>query len=361
MAVDVYQVGQTQFAWLISHPDEDARTRALGKVRDGVTAFLGSGSLPALANPVFGIAPFRLGEVGAEDILRTAHNAAQDARDADLPLSIYSEEADDHHRRRFRLLSDMREALIADDQLSLAYQPRVSLQSGACVGAEALLRWNHPVLGNVSPGEFIPMVEQTELARPMTDWVIGAAIRQIEAWRADGIDLPVSINVSASNLEEQDFAVRLIERMSESELPKGAIEVEVTESTVIRDGTRVGKQLQQIRDAGMKVAIDDFGTGYSSLSYLQNLPADIVKIDQSFVRDLAENERGQTLVRSMLEMARGLGFQVVAEGVESEGAYELLRAMACDEAQGYLISRPIPPASFADWLRHQAGSQSEAA
>ena len=184
----------------------------------------------------------------------------------------------------------------------LVYQPRLDLSSGACVGFEALLRWCHPLLGNVSPAEFMPVVEQTDLARPVTEWVIETAIGHALAWRRAGIDLPIAVNVSVSNLEQPDFAEWLIQRLSAAQLPSSAIEVEVTESSLVQNGTRVGQHLQEIRDAGMKVAIDDFGTGYSSLSYLQSLPADIVKIDQSFMRNLASNPRGRTLVASMVAM-----------------------------------------------------------
>lgn len=251
----------------------------------------------------------------------------------------------------------MRDALAAEDQLSLVYQPRVDLRSGACVGVEALLRWRHPVLGNVSPGEFMPAVEQTDLARPVTDWVIGEAIRRALAWRDAGLDVPISVNVSVANLEENDFAARLLERTAGAGLPSGAIDLEVTESALIRDGSRVGEQLRQVRAAGIKVSIDDFGTGYSSLSYLQNLPADTIKIDQSFVRDLARDERGRTLVRSMVAMARNLDFRVVAEGVEDARAFEFLKSVACDEAQGYHLSRPVPPADFVMWLAERRAKE----
>lgn len=350
----LYQVGPTQFAWLLRHSSGASRARVLASLPAEIEANIRSSILPALANPVVGIAPFRLGEVTAEDALRTAHSAVQDARDADALVSVYSPAADAGHRRRFRLIADMRAALAAEDQLSLAYQPRVDLRTGACVGAEALLRWLHPALGSVSPGEFMPAIEQTELARPVTEWVVATAIRQVLAWRREGVDVPVSVNVSAANLEEHDFAERMVAALSEAGLPPAAIEIEVTESALVRDGTRVGRHLQAIRDAGIRVAIDDFGTGYSSLSYLQSLPADVVKIDQSFIRDLTGNERGRTLVRSLIIMARSLDFHVVAEGVEDQEAYDFLRGASCGEAQGYLISRPLPAAAFAEWFAGRA-------
>jgi EAL domain-containing protein (putative c-di-GMP-specific phosphodiesterase class I)/GGDEF domain-containing protein len=359
--VTVYQVGPTQFAWLIAHADEAARDRALSRIGEKIELYLRDTPLPPLASPVFGITPFRLGEVTADDVLRTAHSAAQDARNDEASVRIYSEVADKNHRRSFRLLADMAGALTALDQLSLVYQPRVDLGSGACVGVEALLRWRHPGLGQVSPGEFIPAVERSELARPLTDWVIDAAIRQALAWRSQGLDVPISVNVSVTNLEEPDFAARLRARLEAAGLPARALDIEVTESALIRNGSRVGGQLSQARDTGIKVSIDDFGTGYSSLSYLQTLPADTIKIDQSFIRDLGQDDRGQTLVRSMIAMARDLDFRVVAEGVEDAAALEFLRSADCNEAQGYLISRPLAPDAFAAWMRERETTEAQAA
>jgi EAL domain-containing protein (putative c-di-GMP-specific phosphodiesterase class I)/GGDEF domain-containing protein len=346
--VVLYHVGRTQFAWVAE--GADGIEPRLETLRKRVSADVEAGSACLVANPAIGIAPFRLGEIGSDDLLRSAYTAEQHARDRDTLVSIYSEAADDDQRRRFRLLRDMRDALQSDDQLSLALQPRVDLRSGACIGAEALLRWNHPMLGQVSPGEFIATVEQTDLARPLTDWVVASAIRQAQAWRASGLSIPISVNVSASNLEEQTFASRLIARLREADLPPAAIEVEVTESAAIRDGTRAGQQLREMREAGIRVAIDDFGTGYSTLSYLRTLPADVVKIDQSFIRELAGSERARTLVCSMIALARSLDFRVIAEGVEDERTYALLRTFSCDEVQGYLISRPLTPRDFKIWL-----------
>ncbi len=346
--VVLYQVGRTQFGWLAEGTDGVEAT--LEQVRTRVTADVDAGSTHLLSNPAIGVAPFRLGEIAPDDLLRSAYTAGQHARDRDIPVSIYSEVSDDDHRRRFRLLRDMRDALQSDHQLSLAFQPRVDLPSGTCIGAEALLRWQHPVLGSVSPGEFITMVEQTDLAGPLTDWVLASAIRQALTWRSAGLAIPISVNVSATNLEEPTFASRLVERLCEAELAPDAIEVEVTESSAIRDGTRAGQQLREMRAAGIRVAIDDFGTGYSTLSYLRTLPADVVKIDQSFIRELAGSDRAQTLVRAMIALARSLDFRVVAEGVEDEESYALLQSFSCDEVQGYLISRPLAPEGLVAWL-----------
>lgn len=347
--IAIYQVGPVQFGWLAGHAESANRDRQIAAHIEQLRVALAATSMPTLAKPVMGVAPFELGRITAEDALRYTFCAAQDARTSERPFSFYSEATDHDHQRRFQLISDFKVALEAEGQLSLAYQPRVSLATGACVGAEALLRWTHPVLGVISPGEFIPAIEQTDLIEVATQWVIAEALKQIASWRSEGLMLPISINVSVANLEQHDFAQRLIGRLEEAELSSCAIEVEVTESALIHDGTSVGRCLGSLRDAGIRVAIDDFGTGYSSLSYIQNVPADTIKIDRSFVRDISQTQRGAALVEAMVRMAGSLGFHVVAEGIEDEEALEFLKSIGCDDVQGYLISRPMPPADFVEW------------
>jgi EAL domain-containing protein (putative c-di-GMP-specific phosphodiesterase class I)/GGDEF domain-containing protein len=346
----LYQVGTTHYAYVLGDTDDEARAIAIDAVRKRIGGVIESGEIPVLLNATIGVAPFRLGESVPRDILRTAHAAAQDAREAEANIGIYSASRDDVHRRQFTLLVDIRDALARTDQLALVYQPRVDLRSGACVGVEALLRWRHPSLGNVPPGEFIPLIEQTALARDVTGWVIDAALAQIAAWRGKGIDVPVSINVSAPDLEDEGFAGRLIDKLRIRGVPPQSIEIELTEGALIRNGRRAISQLEAISAAGVRIAIDDFGTGYSSLSYLQQIPADVVKIDRSFMRTLAREERTRTLVSAMILMLHDLGYRVVAEGVETAELYAFLANHGCDEAQGYLMSHPLEPAALEHWL-----------
>lgn len=346
----VYQVAPIHFAWLIRHRTEADRTDTLADMPGKVGSFLNSIALPVLANPVVGVAPFELGHASGEDILRIAHGAAQDARTSDRRVRVYCETMDHHHQRRLQLLSDLPQALADGGQLSLVYQPRLDLRTGSCAGVEALLRWQHPTLGAITPGEYIPMVEQTEFARPLTDWVIRTAIQQSLDWKAVGLALPISVNVSVSNLEEEEFGNRLVAAMNDAGLAADRIDLEVVETARVREGSKAGDQLRRLRECGIKISIDDFGTGYSSLAYLQHLPANTVKIDRSFVSDLSTNDRSHALVRSMVELARGLGFRVVAEGVENSSTLATLARIGCDEAQGYWISRPLGPEAIVGWL-----------
>ncbi|MBB3882826.1 EAL domain-containing protein (putative c-di-GMP-specific phosphodiesterase class I) [Acetobacter oeni] len=189
----------------------------------------------------------------------------------------------------------------------------------------------------------MPLVEKTALSRSMTEWVAHEAISQLSAWHRDGHTLNTSINASALNLEEEDFADRLLSWITAAGVPPARVELEFTESAFADDAARVIHQLSVLRESDVNVAIDDFGTGYSNFSYLQRLPATVLKIDRSFVTGLDRSEKDQLLVRTLITMAHGLGYRVVAEGIETRKTYDCLREWGCDEGQGYLMSRPVPP------------------
>ena len=343
-----YHVAATQFAFL-SPPDVDwdAYLALLGST---LAAAQGASSVRFSANAVLGATPIVLGETDPRDALRTSYSAAQEARASSATVGLYSPDRDRVHARRFGLLSDFGAALEAPDQLRLVFQPRVDLATSQCVGAEALLRWSHPALGEVSPGEFIPIVEQTSLAKPATAWVLDAAFGQLAAWRRAGLELPLSINVSAANLEEEDFAQRVRLGLLTHGLGAEMVELEVTESAVMGHADRAMAQLRELDAAGVRLAIDDFGTGYSSLAYLQRLPVRVVKVDRSFIRGLGGDERGRTLVQTMITLSHDLGFRVVAEGVETAADATILAGMGCEEAQGFHFARPLEPAAFREWL-----------
>lgn len=351
--VKLYHLGGCQFVHLMSRTgDTHLLDEALG-IRQALLAFISASDAPLLVHPTMGIAPFHLGEVKAADVLRSAYAACLDARQAGKGAGLFSLDLDAHYQRRFKLISDIGRALENDSELYLVFQPRVSLDSGKCTGAEALLRWRHPTLGEVSPGEFIPLIENTPMAKPLTQWVLRHAVRQASSWYHQGGSLRISINVSATNLEEEDFAVRLLDEMAGMSLPSTAIEIELTESALIGQGEVAVNQLQVLIAAGLQIAIDDFGTGYSSLSYLHEIPAHTVKIDRCFITDLGQNERTATLVNSMITMAHALGYRVVAEGVETNAAYHRLAQLGSDEVQGYLIAKPLLPDVFEKWLQDQ--------
>lgn len=346
----LYQVDNTHLGLVLKPAEPEALSRFAETVRSSLTKLdEGQGSYMAI-RPVLGMAPFKLGSLLADDVLRIVRSAAQDARDLDKPLAVYSDGEDRAHRRRFALLSDIQAALTSPSQLHLVFQPRVDLASGQCIGAEALIRWQHPGLGAVPPAEFIPIIEQAGFARPLTDWVLNAALRQMAKWQDEGRALTLSVNISAHNLNEDDFAARVLGKLEQAGVRCSALELEVTESALIQNGQQALKQLMSLKDAGIKIAVDDFGTGYSSLAYLQRLPAHCVKIDRAFVMPLAASGPELQLVTSMTKMLHDLGFRVVAEGVETAESYGLLRDLGCDEAQGYFLAKPLPLVDFENWL-----------
>jgi EAL domain-containing protein (putative c-di-GMP-specific phosphodiesterase class I) len=224
------------------------------------------------------------------------------------------------------------------------------LLDGHCVGAEVLLRWQHPELGTISPGEFAPIIEQSPHIGKMTAWVLDAALRQASLLKSRGVIIPVSVNISAANLDEPDFVQRVQLALLRHGIRPAMLELEVTESAIMKDAANALAKLQALSDGGVRLSIDDFGTGYSSLSYLQTLPTTVVKIDQSFIRSMGDGFRENNLVRSMIQLSHDLGYQVVAEGVETLEAAEALSKMGCDEAQGYLFAKPLSPAAFEEWF-----------
>jgi len=344
----LYHVGTTRCVVVLEAAEtswEEAARRLHLHLREPMDC----GGVPIRPQPAIGVYTFIPGEVEPRDALRRLYSAADDARGGRMPTAVYDEGRDRRHARRFQLLVSLAAALQAPGQLSLVFQPRVDLE-GRPLGAEALLRWRDPQHGDVSPGEFVPLAEETGLIGALTHWVLDQALAQAARWRRAGYHLKLSINVSAPNLEEEDFAGSVARLLARHAVPPSAIELEFTESVLARDDRRVIEQLVTLRAMGIDIAIDDFGTGYSSLAYLQQLPASILKIDRVFVRDLADNARDGKLVKAIIAMAHDLGYRVVAEGVESEACVALLKAWGCDEAQGYHFSRPLAAAVLEDWL-----------
>ncbi|HEX8403942.1 MAG TPA: sensor domain-containing phosphodiesterase [Duganella sp.] len=354
----VYHVSATQFA-LLAKPGVTLDDYLL-LLEEKIEHALSVSKLRFVITPTIGLAPFETGAADGLNVLRQAQSAAHDAIGSATHVAVYSALEDDLYRRRFDLLNDFAAALISRDQLRLVYQPRIDIASGECVGAEALLRWNHPTLGPIGPGEFIPIIERSGLAQATTAWVLNRALRQQKAWRAAGLQLQLSLNVSAANLMEPDLADRVVASLEHYGLPPECLELEITESAIMEQPVKATAMLDVLAGVGVHLAIDDFGTGYSSLSYLQRMPANVVKIDQSFIKGLEDDCRQQGLVRTMITMSQDLGHRVVAEGVERGDVLAFLRSAGCDEAQGYLFARPLEVEAFNAWCRDNS-AQNEAA
>lgn len=345
----LYHVSVLSFvvAVRVEHPGQ--RPEIATVIADAFAGAIEVDAIPIKSQVGVGLLPVDL-QRGAAESLRAALVAAQDSRRSENGVAFYNHQSDAAHLRAFRLLADLPQAMTAFDQLALHYQPRIQLQTGRCHGAEALLRWNHPVLGPVSPAEFIPLAEQTALIGPLTDWVMHRAMTQNRRFLDAGYNLRVSINASPVNLSEDGFDDVMLHRCDAAGLEPHHVELEFTEGTLATNSARTVQQLGRLREAGIDVALDDFGSGYSNLSYLARIPADVLKIDQSFVQPLKEPGDDDFLLRHVISIATGLGFRVCAEGIETGHAYAHLRELGCDEGQGYFMARPMPASMLLDWL-----------
>ena len=349
----LYCISPSRFAFLIPDGPSGELTQLYERIIAAFDAPVQCNSIPIKTQIGLGVLPLHSG-VLEQDWLRLAITSADDARDRGIGWSPYESGLDAVQQRAFTLLSGLAEALHGDGQLRLVYQPRISLNDGRCTSVEALLRWDHPTLGAIGPAEFIPLAEKTALIRELSLWVAEQAVLQAAAWQRQGARFKVAINVSASDLDSSAFANRLIELLNSQRLDPTSLEVEFTESALMRNPGEVSRQLQRLRSLGVEVAIDDFGTGYSNWTYLRDLPASTVKLDQSFIRNLSDDEKDRRLVRTIIDLAKRLELRVVAEGIETQAICELVAQWGCDEGQGYYIARPMAPELLLGWTAQNA-------
>ena len=285
-------------------------------------------------------------------LLQRADVAMYVAKRSHAGHAVYDPAQSQRSPRRLAMIADLREA-IDDDELILHYQPKVDLKTMRPAGAEALVRWRHPIQGLLPPGEFIPLAELTGLIKPLDLWTLAAATRQGQAWRQQGLDVEIAVNLGTESLQNPELTAILARLLARAAMPPSRLTLEITESAMMANPALAMQTLCEIHDLGVRLAIDDFGTGYSSLTYLKGLPVDSVKIDQSFVRNMALDQMDVCIVRSVIDMGHNLGLQVVAEGVEDRETVDLLRGLGCDYAQGYHISHPLAPANFASWTEER--------
>jgi diguanylate cyclase (GGDEF)-like protein len=284
-------------------------------------------------------------------LLRRADIAMYHAKTVGSGLEVYQHQRDPHSTRRLVLASELRLAL-ETSALELQYQPKAEILSGRVSGVEALLRWTHPVYGTVGPEEFIPLAEQSGLMRPLTMWALETALGQVAAWRREGLELSLAVNLSARSVFDVELADDLDRLLARSGVPAGMLTLEITESSLFSDRPKGHTALDHLAGLGVRLAIDDFGTGYSSLSRLARMPVHEVKIDKSFVTTMLTNEGHDAIVRSTIDLARNLRLRVVAEGVEDEATWRRLGRLGCDAGQGYYLSPALRADQFTAWLWH---------
>ncbi len=289
----------------------------------------------------------------SRDLMRRAQIALEDSLGTRMPVSVYRAGRDEEQRRRLQLAAGLRPA-IEGDALRLVFQPELSLISGAITQLEALVRWRHPLLGDLSPAEFVPIAEHTGSSRLLTSWALSRAIRQMAQWRATGMDINVAVNLSAPDIMDPQLVEEIQACLHKHAVQPSRLVLEITESAVMRDPALAARHMHLLKLAGIRFAIDDFGTGHSSLAQLSRLPLDQLKIDRAFITHAHERPADATIVKSTIELAHSMGLSVVAEGVENERAVRLLRAMGCDLLQGEYISKPLGPSEVQEFVARGA-------
>jgi len=347
----VVRLGGDEFAvLLVGPPDRDS---ALITARHIITGLAQHGfTVDGVLLDVHASAGVALRPDDADDVaglLQRADVAMYQAKRSGAGVALYEAELDTHDVTKLQLLAELRRA-IDDDELVLHYQPKADLHNGQVRAVEALVRWQHPERGLLTPDAFIPMAEHTGLMQPLTAWVLERACRQAAAWRKSGLSLAVAVNVSPRALLGGDLPTLVLRTLTATGLPAEFLELEITETAVIVDPPGAQAVLQQLRTMGVLLFLDDFGAGYTSMALLQTLPVHALKIDSAFVTGMLAGTQASAVAESLVSLAHRLGLQVVAEGVETADVWDRLRELGCEQAQGYHLARPMPAHQVDAWM-----------
>ncbi|MFJ6659323.1 putative bifunctional diguanylate cyclase/phosphodiesterase [Streptomyces sp. NPDC091377] len=357
---EVARLGGDEFAVLL--PIADSTTSAT-RIARGIVAELGSpldlDGLTLVLEASAGVAVYPDHALDAEGLLRRADVAMYQAKRDRTGVEVYESKRDSNTPDRLGLLADLRRALDARE-VQLHYQPKVRFD-GEVAGLEALMRWVHPERGKVPPDEFIAIAESSGLMPHLTEYVLDTALAQVARWRAQGLFVPVAVNVSPRDVHTPGFAGSVAARLARHGVPAGALQLEITEHVLLEDPQRAADTLAGLTGHGVKMSLDDFGTGYSSLVHLRRLPVSELKIDRSFVARLAVDAEDAEIVRCTVDLAHSLGLLVVAEGVEDDETWERLRDLGCDAVQGWLVAAAMPPDETTAWLRARGAQRAPAA
>lgn len=337
----VYRIGGDEFAIVIQHP----RLSSIGELAQKVLTIIGEPisykdeQISLLVAAGLSLAPDHGSDIAG--LLRAANNAMQVSKTlVGSNLTEYDPKTMDNLSRNFELEHDLRDA-IANDLLFLVYQPKQHVQTRVIDSVEALARWHHPRLGPISPMEFVAIAEDTGQARTLGNSVLRQAIKQLDAWRQDGIELSIAVNISPAQIMHPDFVHDIEAALKLAPIDPSLLELEITESIMIGNHHHIAESVAEVRSLGVRVAIDDFGTGYSSLSYVRKFTLDTLKLDQSFISDLEHSSESTGIVDAILMLAHTLKLTVVAEGVETPGQMLILSTLGCDYVQGNLLSEPV--------------------
>ncbi|MDQ2990290.1 MAG: EAL domain-containing protein [Pseudomonadota bacterium] len=347
----VARLGGDEFAVLLPGSDMASAQRIAADILAALEQPLSLDDQTVDIGAGLGIAGYPLHGGDAEALLSMAEVAMYSAKQRNDGAVVYDAMIDKSSDTSLSLLTELRNA-IERNEFRLHVQPKMKLDTGEVVGVESLVRWVHPVRGNVFPDEFIPFAEQTGFIRVLTRWVLEQSAALCHEMATKGIHLKVSVNLSTRDLLDQDLPAKFMDILRRHHVAPGSFCLEITESAIMDDPIRAQQTLERLHAMGVDLSIDDFGTGYSSLAYLKKLPVDELKIDKSFVMNM-ENDIGDTkIVRSTIDLGHNMGLRVVAEGIESEAVWRLLAALGCDQGQGYFMSRPIPGDKLVEWIRN---------
>jgi diguanylate cyclase (GGDEF)-like protein len=346
----IARLGADEFGILLADVSgSDGATDVVSRVRQAMEQPFVVDDVPVAVEATVGVALFPDHAENIDELLQKADVALHAAKATKSGWQLYTPQGDEHTRPRLTLLPELREALAAGE-LTLHYQPQLDLTTDAVTSVEALVRWRHPSRGLLAPAEFLPVAEQTGLIHSLTRYVLDEALRQCKQWRSTGFDFGVAVNLSARSLGSNELAKQVRELLTQRELPADALTLELTESAIMSDPFRAVVVLSELRRMGIRLSIDDFGTGYSSLAYLKRLPVTEIKIDRSFVSNVAADEDDAAIVLSTIQLAQSLRLDVVAEGVETAPTLDALASFGCRLVQGYYLTRPLPADELERWL-----------
>jgi diguanylate cyclase (GGDEF)-like protein len=344
----VVRLGGDEFIVLLPGADHESAVLAAEGIRLALRRPIAVAGLPVEIDAAIGVALCPRHGTDLSTLLKRADVAMYEAKRSGAGTVVYDLSTDSREAQHLSVLAELREG-VAAGELRLHYQPKCH-PDGRIDEVEALVRWQHPVRGLLAPVEFVPLAERTSLIKPLTEWVLQEAARQCARWRAEGRELRVAVNVSARNLLDDELIGTLTSAAADAGIPVQALSLEITETAVMTDPEAVNRTLRELSGLGVHVAIDDFGVGYTSLSYLSVLPVRALKIDRRFVTDLLTSPVDEILVRNVIHLARDLGLDSVAEGVESAEVWQRLAELGCDEIQGYVLTRPLPAGDLGAWL-----------
>ena len=346
----VARLGGDEFAVLVPHvPDPGSVDQVAEKIQEALDRPFVIQGLALDVRASVGISFFPRHGNDVDTLIQRADVAMYLAKASHSRYEIYAAHRDQHSPGRLALLADLRRAL-DDDELVLHYQPKIDMKTGTVTTVESLVRWNHPARGMIQPADFLPLAEHTGLIEPITMYVLDRAMKQCAEWHEAGLELTVAVNLSPRSLLDLNFPDYISRLMNKWNLPPSCLQLEITESSLSADPTRVRSVLQRLSEMCIDVSIDDFGTGFSSLAHLRDLPVGELKIDRSFVMNMDADESDAVIVRSTIDLGRNLGLKVVAEGVEDESTWRAVSELGCDLAQGFFRSRPMPPDQIPHFL-----------